>query len=68
MSNPHRDRRIVDTLVDVRQNRDCFDVTPIPVPLTAEQLHKAIGLPLPHGPHPLPDHVAYRGYRIQARY
>jgi hypothetical protein len=68
VSGPHHDRRIIDTLVDARQNRDCFDVTAIPVPLNPLRLHVALGLPLPHGPHPLPNHVVYRGYRINALY
>lgn len=68
MTGPHHDRRIVDTLVDIRQNGDCFDVTAIPVPLTPLRLHVALGLSLPPGPHPLPNHTVYRGYRINAIY
>lgn len=66
-ADPFIDRGVIDTLVDERRTRDPQDVSPIRVPLTPLEVHTALALPIPRGGHPLVDHVAYRGYRIQSR-
>lgn len=64
-ADPFIDRGVIDTLVDDRRTTYPEDVGPIYVPLTPLEVHTALALPIPHGSHPLPDHCAYRGYRIQ---
>lgn len=65
MSNPYEHRRQIDKMVDYRRAYRPNDTAPIRLKLTGEEIHKAVGYPVPRPPHPCPNSCWYRGYRLE---
>ena len=65
--NPYFHRRRIDILIDRRRHFQPWSTTPIPLQMSPKQMLTALGYPIPHGPHPVPAHCLYRGYRLEAK-